>query len=166
MASSDMRSNMTPLNESNYATWKVQCKMALMREGLWSIVNKEEVIPELDNARRRETEEARRKFKIRFEKALTTIVLAVSPSLLYLLGEPEDPVKVWDTLENQFQKKSWANKLILKTKLSRMRLKENQSVTEHIRGMTEIFQELSIIGQPMEEEDRVVQLLTSLPKKF
>ena len=137
-----------------------------MREGLWSIVNKEEVIPELDNARRRETEEARRKFKIRFEKALTTIVLAVSPSLLYLLGEPEDPVKVWDTLENQFQKKSWANKLILKTKLSRMRLKENQSVTEHIRGMTEIFQELSIIGQPMEEEDRVVQLLTSLPKKF
>ena len=166
MASSDMRSNMTPLNESNYATWKVQCKMALMREGLWSIVNKEEVIPELHNTRRRETEEARRKFKIRFEKALTTIVLAVSPSLLYLLGEPEDPVKVWDTLENQFQKKSWANKLILKTKLSRMRLKENQSVTEHIRGMTEIFQELSIIGQPMEEEDRVVQLLTSLPKKF
>ena len=140
--------------------------MALMREGLWSIVNKEEVIPELEDARRRESEESRRKFKIRYEKALTTIVLSVSPSLLYLLGEPEDPVKVWDTLENQFQKKSWANKLILKTKLSRMRLKENQSVSEHIRGMTEIFQELSIIGQPMEEEDRVVQLLTSLPKKY
>ena len=32
--------------------------------------------------------------------------------------------------------------------------------------MTEIFQELSIIGQPMEEEDRVVQLLSSLPKKY
>ena len=119
MASShDMRSNMLPLNENNYATWKVQCKMALMREGLWPIVNKEEFIPEIDDARRRESEEARRKFKIRYEKALTTIVLSVSPSLLYLLGEPEDPVKVWETLENQFQKKSWANKLILKTKLS------------------------------------------------
>ena len=105
-------------------------------------------------------------FKTRYDKALTTIVLAVSPALLYLLGEPEDPVKVWDTLENQFQKKSWTNKLILKSKLSRMRLKENQSVSEHIKGMTEIFQELSIIGQPMEEEDRVVQLLTSLPKKY
>ena len=163
---SDLRSNMVPLKETNYATWKVQCRMALMREGLWSIVNKEETMPEIDNNRRRESEEARRKFKTRYEKALTTIVLAVSPSLLYLLGDPQDPVKVWDTLENQFQKKSWANKLILKTRLSRMKLKENQSVSEHIRGMTEIFQELSIIGQPMEEEDRVVQLLTSLPKKY
>ena len=152
---------MVPLKETNYATWKVQCRMALMREGLWSIVNKEEIMPEFDVERRRESEEARRKFKIRYDKALTTIVLSVSPSLLYLLGDPEDPVKVWDILENQFQKKSWANKLILKTKLSRMRLKENQSVSEHLKGMTEIFQELSIIGQPMEEEDRVAQLLAN-----
>ena len=107
-----------------------------MREGLWAIVNKEETMPQLDENpnRRRESEDARRKFKTRYEKALTTIVLSVSPSLLYLLGDPQDPVKVWDTLENQFQKKSWANKLILKTKLSRMRLKESQSVSEHIRG--------------------------------
>jgi hypothetical protein len=28
-----------PLNRTNYATWKVQCKMALVREGLWGIVN-------------------------------------------------------------------------------------------------------------------------------
>ena len=27
-----------PLNGSNYATWKVQCKMALIKEGLWKIV--------------------------------------------------------------------------------------------------------------------------------
>ena len=132
-ASDIMRSNMVPLMENNYATWKIQCRMALIRDGLWPIVNKEEVIPELDEEGRRESEEARRKFKIRYNKALTTIVLSVSPSLLYLLGDPEDPVKVWDTLENQFQKKSWANKLILKSKLSRMRLKENQSVSEHIK---------------------------------
>ena len=165
MASSDMRSNMVPLRETNYATWKVQCRMALMREGLWSIVKKDEVMPKLNPERLRESEESRRKFKIRYEKALTTIVLSVSPSLLYLLGDPEDPVEVWETLENQFQKKSWANKLILKTRLSRMKLKDSQTASDHIKSMTEIFQELSIIGQPMEEEDRVVQLLTSLPKK-
>ena len=117
-SASDMRSNMAPLRETNYATWKVQCRMALMREGLWSIVKGEEVMPELNRERLRESEEARRKFKIRYDKALTTIVLSVSPSLLYLLGDPEDPVEVWNILENQFQKKSWANKLILKTKLS------------------------------------------------
>ena len=167
MATGDMRSNMVPLKENNYATWRVQCRMSLMREGLWTIVNKDEFMPEIDEERFRESNEARRKFKTRYDRALTTIVLSVSPELLYLLGtEPEDPVEVWDTLENQFQKRTWANKLTLKRKLSSMKLKEGQSVSEHIKSMTEIFQELSIIGEPLEEEDRVVQLLTSLPKKF
>ena len=65
-AASDMRTNMAPLRETNYATWKVQCRMTLMREGLWSIVNKEEVMPALEEGhRRRESEEARKKFKTR-----------------------------------------------------------------------------------------------------
>ena len=32
-----------PLNGSNCATWKVQCRMALIKEGLWNIVNGTEV---------------------------------------------------------------------------------------------------------------------------
>ena len=34
-----------PLNSKNYSTWKIQCKMALMKEGLWRIVNGTEVAP-------------------------------------------------------------------------------------------------------------------------
>ena len=34
-----------PLNSKNYSTWKIQCKMALMQEGLWRIVNGTEVAP-------------------------------------------------------------------------------------------------------------------------
>ena len=29
--------SVVPLNGSNYATWKVQCKMALIKEGIWKI---------------------------------------------------------------------------------------------------------------------------------
>ena len=32
--------------------------------------------------------------------------------------------------------------------------------------MTEIFEELSIMGDPIEEEDRVVHLLSSLPESY
>ncbi len=35
-----------PLNEKNYPTWKVQCKMALIRDNLWGIVNETEVAPD------------------------------------------------------------------------------------------------------------------------
>ena len=37
--------NLVPLNGTNYATWKVQCKMALIRDGIWNIVNGTEIVP-------------------------------------------------------------------------------------------------------------------------
>ena len=38
--------NLVPLNGTNYATWKVQCKMALIRDGVWNIVNGTEIVPD------------------------------------------------------------------------------------------------------------------------
>ena len=61
--------------------------MALMREGLWQIDTGEE--------------------------ALATIILAVDPSLLYLIGKPENPVVIWRKLANQYVKKRWATRLDL-----------------------------------------------------
>ena len=45
-------------------------------------------------------------------------------------------------------------------------LKEGGSVSEHIKCTTEIFGVLSVIGDSVNEEDRVVHLLTSLPESF
>ena len=99
------------LNSTNYSTWKIQCKMALIKEGLWDIVNGTETAPT-------EGVERQAKFAMRRDKALAMIVLAVEPSLLYLIGsDPTDPVVVWRTLADQFQHKTWANKLELKAKI-------------------------------------------------
>ena len=87
-----------PLSNTNYSTWKVQCKMALIKEGLWNFVNGTETEPE-GNAERRA------KFVARRDRALATIVLAMEPSLLYLVGpDPTDPVVVWRALADQFQR--------------------------------------------------------------
>ena len=99
-------------------------------------------------------------------KALATIVLAIDPSLLYLIGDPDDPIVVWNKLADQFQKKTWANKLALRRKLYSLRLKEGGSVQEHIKAMTEIFNALAVVGDAVEEEDRVVHLLASLPDSY
>ena len=105
-------------------SWKVQCRMALMRDGGWSIVNGSKAAPK--------EVASRAKFRTRSNKALATIVLSVDPSLLYLLGDPEDPVAVWKKLQEQFQKKTWANKLTLRQKLHMLRLNEKESVQDHI----------------------------------
>ena len=148
-----------PLNSSNYSTWKIQCRMALIKEGLWRIVSGEENPPEGVD------EQAR--YAQRKDKALATIVLAVDTSLLYLLGaDPKDPKVVWKALADQFQRNTWANKLELKRKLFSLRLAEDGSVQNHIKSLTEIFDALSVIDEPVKEEDRVVYLLASLPECY
>ena len=149
-----------PLNRTNYSTWKVQCKMALIKEGLWGVVNGSESAPA-------EAGEPLTRFQARRDKALATIVLAVDPSLLYMIGpDPVDPVAVWKALSDQFQRKTWANKLDLKRKLFSMRLGEGSSMQDHLKAMTEVCDELSAIGEPVNDEDRVVYILASLPESY
>jgi len=100
MASDSKTVSVIPLNGANYPTWKIQCQMALMKDELWSIVNGSENPPPQTEAERYA------KFAARRDQALAIIVLSVEPSLLYLIGEPEDPVAIWDKLRNQFQKKT------------------------------------------------------------
>ena len=93
-------------------------------------------------------------------------MLTVEPSLLYSIGDPEDPVVVWKKLQDQFQKKTWANKLALRRRLHSLQLKDGDSVQDHIKTMIELFNELAIIGDVKGEEDCVVYLLASLPDSF
>ena len=131
--------------------------MALIKDGLWKIVTGTKGEPEADRA----------KYLLRKDRALAAIVLSVDPKLLYLLGpDPEDPVAVWKKLADQFQKKTWANKLALRRKLHNLKLKDGQSVQKHVKALTEIFYELSIIGDPLDEKDQVVHVLARLPESY
>ena len=94
-----------PLNKSNYSTWKIQCKMALIKDGLWGIVSGAETAPTGGD-------EEKAKFSLRKDKALAlaTIVLAINPSLLYLIGaDPKDPAVVWQVNSNEIHGQiSWS----------------------------------------------------------
>ena len=128
MAESKPIASIVPLTGENYPTWKVQCRMALMRDGLWGIVSGTETAPAggADQVS---------KFAARRDRALATIVLAVHPSLLYLVGDPNDPIVVWTTLQNQFQKRTWANKLALRRRLHSLQLRDGESVQNHIKAI-------------------------------
>ena len=155
MASETKAISIVPLNGSNYPTWKIQCRMALMKDGLGRFVNGTETSPPQTEA------EKYSKYVAKKNRALAIVGLSIESSLLYLLGHPQDPVVVWGKLATQFQKKTWAKKLALRRKLYSLQLKENQSVQQHIKEMTEVFEELSIVGDPLKEEDHDMKALTS-----
>ena len=83
--------------------------MALQKERLWSIVSGEEAAPE------DVTTNVYAKFKRRSE-------------LTHLLGEPDDPVAVWKKLPEQFQKKTWANKLAPRYRLYCLQLNTYRTI--------------------------------------
>lgn len=98
---------------------------------------------------------------------MATIVLAVDPSLLYLIGtDPEDPKAVWRKLSGQFQKKTWANKLSLRKKMFTMKRSDSGSMREYIKKMTETFDELAVIAEPISDEDKVIYLLAGFPESY
>ena len=82
------------------------------------------------------------------------------------MGDPDNLGVVWKKLADRFQKKTWANKLALRRRLYSLKVKEGDSVHNHIKLMTETFDELSVIGDSLNEEDRVVHLLASLPEFY
>ena len=45
-------------------------------------------------------------------------------------------------------------------------VKRGQSVQEHVKALTEIFNELTVIGDNIDDEDRVIYLLASLPDSY
>ena len=99
--------------------------MAPIKDGLLNIVTGTE------------GENDRRKYLLRKDRALATTVLSVKPMLLYSLGpDPENQAAVWKKLADQFQKKTWANKLTLRRKLHNLKLKDGQSVQKHVKALT------------------------------
>ena len=106
------------------------------------------------------------KFNARKNRALAQIVLHVDTKLLYLLGDPTCPVEVWKKIQDTFQKKSWANKLRLRKRLYNLKLKSNDDLQSHLKNFVECFEALAVIGDVVEEEDRVISLLASLPDSY
>ncbi len=54
----------------------------------------------------------------------------------------------------------------LRHKLHSLRLRDGHSAQEHIKFMIELFDSLSVAGETVKDEERVVYLLASLPDLY
>ena len=154
------------LNVDNCPAWKLQARMALIRDDLWEIVSGSEKAPE-----EAATADAQKKFKLRSNKALSMIVLSMKPELHYHIGrEPEDSVAVWKLLANHFERKTWGNCYELWKRLMSMpRMKEVRdggSIDKHLKSMQETFDSLAVLEDPVSEKKQVMFILASLPESF
>jgi hypothetical protein len=74
--------------------------------------------------------------------------------------------ELWDKLGNLYQSKSLVNKLFLRKKLYNLRMRDGDSVTEHLNAFNTVVSQLLSIEIKISDEDKCISLLCSLPDSW
>jgi hypothetical protein len=70
---------------------------------------------------------------------------------------------LWENLGKLYQSKSVVNKLFLRKKLYNLRMRDGDSVAEHLNALNTVVSELVSVEIKISDEDKCNNLLCSLP---
>eukprot|EP00253_Pinus_taeda_P021042 PITA_21042 len=73
---------------------------------------------------------------------------------------------LWDKLGTSYQSKSLVNKLFLQKKLYNLRMKDGDSVIEHLNAFNTVVSQLASVHIKISYEDKCISLLCSLPESW
>ena len=99
-------------------------------------------------------------------KAKSSIRLCLSDSMLLNVSGEATAKDLWDKLGSLYQKKSLVNKLFLRKKLYSLRMKDGDSVAEHLNAFNTMVSQLASVDIKMFEEDKCITLLYYLPDSW
>lgn len=138
----------------NFTLWQSKMKAFLVQQGLKKALGKkpEEMVDE--------------KWEEIDEKGLATIQLCLSNEVLSGLLDQTTTSGLWSKLASTYNEKSMANKIRLKEKLYTFRMMEGGSVVAHLNEFMSTVYDLEQLGCKIEEEDRAILLVVSLPPSF
>ena len=99
-------------------------------------------------------------------KAAGTIRLCLSDQVIYHVMDENSPKKIWEKLESQFMSKTATTKVYLKQKLYGMRMQEGSDLVEYMNAFNQVVTDLARLGATVDDEDRAILLLCSLPSSY
>ena len=94
-------------------------------------------------------------------KAANTIQLCLADEVMYNMMDEETTTGLWSKLET-YMMKSLSNKLYLKKQLYGLSMNEGTVMLEHLNFFNMVISELLAFDVKIEEEDKVLILLSSL----
>lgn len=100
------------------------------------------------------------------DMATSTILLCLANNTLREVLGLTDPVEIWDKLESRYKSKSLTSRLYLKKRLFDLQMAEEEVFDQHLDEFNKITTELASLDVKVEEEDKALLLLVSLPASF
>eukprot|EP00253_Pinus_taeda_P025701 PITA_25701 len=143
-------------NGQSFELWKLKMEDLLVDKDQWIKVD----------AGTKPTGVYNEEWKKLDRKAKSIIRLCVQDSvLLNLLGEATTKA-LWDKLGTLYQSKSLVNTLLLQKKLYNLRMKDGDSMTEHLNAFNTMVSQLGSVHIKTSDEDKCISLLCSLPDSW
>ena len=97
------------------------------------------------------------------QKEKSIIQLCISDLVLLNVSRKATAKNFWDKPGTLYQSKSLVNKLYLWKKLYNLRIKDGDSVIEHLNAINTVVSQLSSVDIKISDEDKCIIFLCSLP---
>lgn len=92
--------------------------------------------------------------------------MCLSDFVLLNVAKEETTYKLWNHLGEIYQAKSMVNKLYLKRKLFYLKIKEGESLAEHLNSFNLLMSQLASVDVEVDEDDKCILLLRPLPESW
>ena len=142
--------------KGSFTLWQRRVKDILVQQGLAKALKGKEK-PEGMKADEWEDLESR---------CVSTIRLCVADNIINNVMDEDSAAGLWEKLEKLYLAKSLTNKLHLKRQLYRLKMEDGGNLMEHMNLFNGFLDQLKRVDVKIEEEDKALLLLTSLPDSY
>ena len=146
----------------NWKIWKYQMTAILKARELYGHIDGTLTRPTVSDS----SSWAIASFEKAQKKTKALIITSIKSDLIDLITECQTPKEIWDKLKQRFERDTIVNKLFLKQKFFSQKMKESDSVGEHLRRMKVTTDQLAAIKVAIPEDEHIVALLPSLPRSY
>jgi len=146
------------LRGSNYLYWKFDMEHILRSKKLLKYVNGRSPRPEdKDELEAWEEDD---------EQVQSIIASTVDQEFKHLLFDATTSQEMWEALRVYFQNSSEAAKMEIKEKFQTYKMKNGMTMDKNIARVRELVQEMQAVGIKVEESEKTLTLLRSLPPEY
>lgn len=146
----------------NFGLWQVQVKDVLIQSGLHKALKGKPV----SSGESSGTSKGEEEWEDLDLRAASTIRLCLAKNVLANVHGISTAKELWEKLEQLYQGKGISNRLYLKEQFHTLRMDGGTKISDHLSVLNNVVSELEAIGVKVEDEDKALRLVLSLPSSY
>lgn len=154
MNNTDLKRRIPLFNGEKFSVWKFRMRGLFEEKDLLRVID--DVPPQRVSA---DWEKANR-------AARNLIIEYLSDSLLSFVKPELTAKEILDNMSSLYERKSFATQMVLRTQLSQLKLSADTTLIKHFIRFDEIIEQLLAAGATIEEPERIIYLLLTLPNSY